>query len=165
MTAERPLETLVADLANELGRRNWLCATAESCTGGGVAAALTARAGSSSWFERGFVTYSNEAKQDMLGVAAATIRAHGAVSPETAAEMAAGALQRSRAQATMAVTGIAGPSGGTRDKPVGTVIFAWSIEDGETRVERRRFQGDRTAVRAASIDYAIEGMLRRLSRD
>lgn len=162
MTDDRPLETLVNDLAEELSRRDWLCATAESCTGGGIAAALTARAGSSGWFERGFVTYSNEAKQDMLGVAADTLRRHGAVSSETAAAMARGALSRSGAQAVMAVTGIAGPAGGTADKPVGTVIFAWAVAGAETSVERRRFPGDRAAVRAASIEHAIGGLLRRL---
>jgi len=164
MTGERPLDGLVEALANELCRRRWRCATAESCTGGGLAAALTARAGSSSWFDRGFVTYSNEAKQDMLGVTAATIETHGAVSAETAAAMAAGALQRSAAQATVAVTGIAGPSGGTAGKPVGTVIFAWSMRDAESVTESRHFQGDRAAVRTASIAHAIEGLLRRLSR-
>lgn len=156
------LDTLVKDLAEELSGRGWMCATAESCTGGGVAAALTARAGSSGWFECGFVTYSNQAKQDMLGVAADTLRGHGAVSAETAAEMAQGALSRSAAQAAMAVTGIAGPGGGTADKPVGTVIFAWAVEGAGTSVEQRCFRGDRAAVRTASIEHAIGGLLRRL---
>lgn len=162
MTDSHLLETLVTDLAEQLRRRAWLCATAESCTGGGIAAALTARAGSSEWFERGFVTYSNDAKQDMLGVAADTLRRRGAVSAETAAEMARGALSRSEAQAAMSVTGIAGPAGGSADKPVGTVFFAWAVEGAGTSVEQRHFQGDRAAVRSASIEHAIGGLLRRL---
>jgi len=108
------------------------------------------------------VTYSNAAKRDMLEVADATLRVHGAVSAQTAAAMAVGALRRSRAQATLAVTGVAGPFGGTPDKPVGTVVFAWAMEGAATSVERQRFEGDRAAVRAASIERAIEGLLERL---
>jgi len=159
------VERLVERLAEQLRRRGWRCVSAESCTGGGVAATLTAVAGSSDWFDRGFVTYSNQAKIEMLGVAADTIHRHGAVSPQTALEMAVGALHRSQAQAAMAVTGIAGPSGGSLDKPVGTVIFAWAMAGRETDVERRWVEGDRAAVRVASIEHALEGLLRRLSRD
>lgn len=154
--------TLVADLARELLDRQWRCATAESCTGGGIARALTELAGSSDWFERGFVVYSNESKQEMLGVASDTIGRVGAVSEEVARQMAEGALQHSRADAAIAVTGIAGPSGGTADKPVGTVVFAWATRDGGTTARTRRFDGDRRAIRAAAVEQGIEGLLVRL---
>lgn len=162
MTDKGTLTALVEALARELLDRSWLCAAAESCTGGGIAAALTSVAGSSSWFERGFVTYSNEAKQEMLGVCAVTIERFGAVSEETAREMAEGALKRSRAQAAMAVTGIAGPDGGLPGKPVGTVAFAWSLAGAGTTTRLRRLEGDRRAIREAAIEQAIEGMLGRL---
>jgi nicotinamide-nucleotide amidase len=162
MTEASTLLVLAGDLGRELLERGWMCVTAESCTGGGVARALTDLSGSSGWFERGFVTYSNQAKQEMLGVAAATIDRFGAVSEQTAREMAQGALERSRAQAAVAVTGIAGPTGGTPDKPVGTVVFAWSVEGGPTTTRVRRLEGDRQAVRSAAIEEAIEGMLGRL---
>jgi len=155
---------LVEDLARELLDRGWRCVTAESCTGGGIASALTELAGSSDWFERGFVTYSNESKTAMLGVDAATIERFGAVSEPTAREMADGALRNSRGQAAMAVTGIAGPSGGSPDKPVGTVVFAWALQDADTTVRTRRLDGDRRAVRAAAVEQALEGLLARLRR-
>jgi nicotinamide-nucleotide amidase len=154
----------VADLADALVARQWRCATAESCTGGGIAKALTERAGSSDWFERGFVTYSNEAKQEMLDIPAGTIQRYGAVSEQTARAMAAGALRHSRAHVAVAVTGIAGPSGGTPDKPVGTVVFAWAVRDAESRAETAHIPGDRSAVREASIVKAIEGLLDRSRR-
>lgn len=154
--------SLVEELARELLDRQWLCATAESCTGGGVADALTAVAGSSDWFDRGFVTYSNDAKREMLGVSAETIARFGAVSPETAREMADGALRHSRAQASLGVTGIAGPAGGSPGKPVGTVVFAWAVTGAGTTVREGWFGGDRTAVREASVEQAIEGLLARL---
>lgn len=156
------LSRLVDGLARELLDRHWLCVTAESCTGGGIAKALTELAGSSRWFERGFVTYSNQAKQDMLGVSIGTIDRHGAVSEQTAREMSEGALRHGRAQAAMAVTGIAGPEGGSPDKPVGTVVFAWSIQGTGTSTERLRLDGNRRAVREAAIETAIEGLLVRL---
>ncbi|MGA8262048.1 MAG: nicotinamide-nucleotide amidohydrolase family protein [Arenicellales bacterium] len=162
MTERSTLLALVEDLGRELLDRGWMCTTAESCTGGGIAEALTELSGSSLWFERGFVTYSNEAKQEMLGVAAATIQRCGAVSEETAREMAEGALVHSRAQAALAVTGIAGPTGGTADKPVGTVVFAWAVEGGPTTTRVRRLEGDRRTVRSAAIEEAIEGMLGRM---
>jgi nicotinamide-nucleotide amidase len=152
---------LVTQLAERLTRRGWWLVCAESCTGGGIAAALTDLAGSSAWFDRGFVTYSNQAKQDMLGVAAETLARHGAVSRETAVEMARGALARSNAQLSVAVTGIAGPSGGTPDKPVGTVWLAWADEQGVSAT-CERFPGDRARVRAATIDAALDGLLERL---
>ena len=150
-TIERLAETLLA-------RGRWI-ACAESCTGGGIAAALTDVAGSSGWFDRGFVTYSNAAKQDMLGVSADTLAIHGAVSEATAIEMAQGARRNSRADLTVAVTGIAGPSGGSPDKPVGTVWLAWAGE-GFVDAVLEHFDGDRRAVREATIDAAIVGLLR-----
>lgn len=154
----------VEDLARELLDRHWLCVTAESCTGGGIAEALTRVAGSSNWFERGFVTYSNESKRELLGVAAETIERFGAVSEETAREMAEGALKHSRGQVAMAVTGIAGPEGGTADKPVGMVVFAWAIAGAPTTVQIRRFEGDRAVIRDAAVEQAIEGLLVLLRR-
>lgn len=132
--------------------------TAESCTGGGVAQAVTSIAGSSDWFERGFVTYSNAAKEEMLGVSRATLEGHGAVSEETAREMALGALRFSRGTVAVAVTGVAGPAGGTAEKPVGLVCFAWA-ESGATRVESRHFAGDRDSVRRQSVEHALQGVL------
>lgn len=133
-------------------------ACAESCTGGGIAAALTDVAGSSAWFDRGFVTYSNDAKTEMLGVDAVTIEAAGAVSEQTVIEMAQGALVYSNAQLSVAVSGIAGPGGGSADKPVGTVWLAWATEAG-VRARCERFAGDRLAVRAAAVDHAVLGLL------
>ena len=130
-------------------------ATAESCTGGLIAGACTDLAGSSNWFERGFVTYSNEAKNEMLGVDMALIEAHGAVSEPVARAMVEGAIARSRATVAVSVTGVAGPGGGSPEKPVGTVWFGWSV-DGRVRTERRRFDGDRAAVRAATVRYALQ---------
>jgi nicotinamide-nucleotide amidase len=135
--------------------------TAESCTGGWVSMALTAVAGSSDWFERGYVTYSNAAKRDDLGVQEETLRRHGAVSEETAREMAAGAIRRTGAQAALAITGIAGPTGGTTAKPVGTVCFAWA-HGSNISSETRRFDGDRESVRRQSVLHALKGLLQRL---
>jgi nicotinamide-nucleotide amidase len=134
---------------------------AESCTGGWVAQCLTAIAGSSDWFERGFVTYSNEAKQEMLGVSLETLARHGAVSEPAALEMAAGALKRSHAEWALAITGVAGPSGGSAEKPVGTVCMAWAATDGRLDVETCHFQGDRQEVRAQSVAHGLTGLLRR----
>jgi nicotinamide-nucleotide amidase len=138
-----------------LREREWMLATAESCTGGMIAAACTDVAGSSEWFERGFVTYSNEAKTEMLGVDKALIDANGAVSEVVARAMAFGAVRHSRARVSVAVTGIAGPTGGSRDKPVGTVWFAFMV-DGRLSSETRRFDGDRAAVRSQTMDYALQ---------
>ena len=153
------------ELAKRLGERlkaaNAMLVTAESCTGGWAAQVVTSVAGSSAWFERGFVTYSNAAKQELLGVSAQTLRQHGAVSEETAREMARGALQRSRATVGLSITGVAGPSGGTREKPVGTVCFAWS-RGGEVRSETRHFSGDRESVRRQSVILALDGVLKTL---
>lgn len=132
--------------------------TAESCTGGQIAGACTDLAGSSGWFECGFVTYSNEAKTAMLGVDAALIARHGAVSEPVARAMAQGALARSRAQVSVAVTGIAGPTGGSVAKPVGTVWFGWCVL-GQVTSETRRFDGDRAAVRTATVRHALQRLL------
>ena len=150
----------VLELAEQLQRRGWWLACAESCTGGGIAAALTDVAGSSAWFDRGFVTYSNKAKQEMLGVSADTLARFGAVSRETAVEMATGTLVHSAAQLGVAVTGIAGPGGGSAAKPVGTVWIAWATERGVSAV-REHFAGDRAEVRAATVDAALLGLLER----
>jgi nicotinamide-nucleotide amidase len=139
-----------------------LLVTAESCTGGWVAQAITAVAGSSEWFERGFVAYSNDAKRELLEVSEATLARHGAVSEETAREMARGALQRSRGSLALAVTGVAGPGGGSGEKPVGTVCFAWAATAGLLLSETRRFEGDRESVRRQSVIRALEGVLRAL---
>lgn len=133
--------------------------TAESCTGGWVAEAMTSVAGSSAWFERGFVTYSNESKREMLGVPALTLRRHGAVSEPTARAMARGALRRSRGSFALAITGVAGPGGGTRNKPVGTVCFAWA-RGRKMRSETRRFAGGRSRVRRQSVLHALNEVLK-----
>ena len=145
----------LAALLRQQGRK---LATAESCTGGLVAAACTDLAGSSDWFERGFVTYSNEAKTSMLGVPASLIAAHGAVSEAVARAMAKGALQQSLAQVALAVTGVAGPSGGSAEKPVGTVWFAWALPSGLTS-EVQHFAGDRATVRAATVQHTLGRLL------
>jgi nicotinamide-nucleotide amidase len=156
---------LAAALGGALESRGLKVATAESCTGGLIAGAITDVAGSSAWFERGFVTYSNEAKIDLLGVRAETLAAHGAVSEETACEMAAGALGRSRADLAVAVTGIAGPSGGTPQKPVGLVWLAWSRRGGTVTGAAHHFSGDRAAVREATVVAALQGLLDLASLD
>lgn len=145
-------------LAQALLARGWMLATAESCTGGLIAAACTDLGGSSNWFERGFVTYSNEAKQELLGVDPALIAAHGAVSEVVARAMAFGAIRHSRARVSVAVTGVAGPTGGSPHKPVGTVWFGFQV-DGQLSSETRRFDGDRAAVRDASVRHALQRLL------
>ena len=149
-------------LAQTLKARGWMMASAESCTGGLIAACCTGLSGSSDWFERGFVSYSNAAKTDLLGVPGGLIEAHGAVSEQVARAMALGALAHSKAQISVAVTGVAGPTGGSADKPVGTVCFGWAI-DGQAWTERLRFDGDRDAVRAATVRHALAGLLERLA--
>lgn len=149
--AAHTLPGLVADL---MLKHRWMLATAESCTGGMIAAACTDLAGSSTWFERGLVTYSNEAKTDLLGVPTELIAAHGAVSESVARAMASGALQRSRAQVALSVTGVAGPGGGSPGKPVGTVWFGWATPHGVWS-EVQVFAGDRAAVRAATVRHSL----------
>ena len=138
--------------------------TAESCTGGWIAEAVTMVPGSSEWFERGFVTYTYISKREMLGVKEETLGRHGAVAEEVVREMAAGALARSHAQVAVAVSGVAGPGGGTPQKPVGTVCFAWSKKDGAPRSETKHFPGDREAVRRLSVEHALKGVLALLER-
>ncbi len=152
-------DALAAELGRALVARGWCCATAESCTGGLVAGAITDIAGSSDWFDRGFVTYSNAAKTGLLAVAAETLTRHGAVSEATALAMAEGALAASRADLVVAVTGIAGPGGGSEGKPVGTVCLAWAVRGGEAQAVTCRFDGDRRAVRHAAVARALAGML------
>ena len=154
---------LVEDLATALLARSWMLATAESCTGGLIAAACTDLAGSSNWLERGFVTYSNAAKTELLGVEAALIARHGAVSEAVARAMAQGALQHSHAQCALAVTGIAGPGGGSADKPVGTVWFAWKFPKKSIISEVCHFPGDRAAVRRATVAHALAKLLHNLN--
>jgi nicotinamide-nucleotide amidase len=148
--------------ADLLQKMQWRMTAAESCTGGLISAACTDLAGSSNWFERGFVTYSNEAKTELLGVDAALISRHGAVSEEVARAMAQGALAHAHAQVAVAVTGVAGPSGGSAAKPVGTVWFGWVTPAGVVS-EMRRFAGDRAAVRAASVHHALQRLIALLS--
>jgi nicotinamide-nucleotide amidase len=160
----RRLEQLSADLGRALLAEHLTLATAESCTAGGIGYAVTLAAGSSQWFDRGFVTYSNEAKQQMLGVSPAYLRDFGAVSEPVARAMAQGALSLAAAQVALAVTGIAGPGGGSADKPVGTVCFAWAIRRDASapawvRTETRRFDGDRAAVRTQTIVHALQALL------
>jgi len=155
------MDELAKRLGARLKRANEVLTTAESCTGGWAAQVVTSVAGSSAWFERGFVTYSNAAKQELLGVREETLRAHGAVSEETAREMAHGALERSQGTIAVSITGVAGPAGGTAEKPVGTVCFAWA-RGGEVRSETRRFAGDRESIRRQSVILALEGVMRAL---
>ena len=154
MTNASAIPSLVAALADALPSRGWMMATAESCTGGLIAGACTDLAGSSVWFERGFVTYSNAAKTELLGVDAALIASHGAVSEVVARAMAFGAVRYSQAQVSVAVTGVAGPGGGTPDKPVGLVWFGFSV-DGVLISEKQHFPGDRAAVRSATVAHAL----------
>lgn len=159
---ELSLEALVAQIAERLlARGEWL-ATAESCTGGLIAKLLTDRAGSSAWFERGVVSYSNAAKRELLGVPAATIEAQGAVSEATVCAMAQGLRAQAPVQWGVAVTGIAGPGGGSKDKPVGTVWHAWIDAQGRVEAECRRYDGDRDAVRQQTARRALAGLLERL---
>jgi nicotinamide-nucleotide amidase len=155
------LLALIGQLAQRLRERGWMMASAESCTGGLIAGACTELSGSSDWFERGFVTYSNRAKTELLGVDATLIDDHGAVSEPVARAMAVGAVERSGARCAVAVTGVAGPTGGTPAKPVGTVWFGWCTPAG-IFTERQRFNGDRAAVRRASVVHALGGLLQRL---
>lgn len=156
------IEAIVSALADALRQAGLKIATAESCTGGLVAGACTTIAGSSDWFERGFVTYSNEAKTEMLGVAAALIVAHGAVSEPVARAMAEGALERSHAQLAVAVTGVAGPGGGSPSKPVGTVWLAWARAGAATRTELLQLAGDRRSIREQTVQHALQRLLDRM---
>lgn len=164
LTWPEPVVRAVGRTAGLLQQRGWTLATAESCTGGLIAAACTEVAGASAWFDRGFVTYSNAAKSDLLGVPAALIAAQGAVSEPVARAMAAGAAQRAGAQAAVAVTGVAGPAGGSPGKPVGTVWFGWSVA-GRIHAARCRFDGDRNAVRLQTVIHALDRLCALAVRD
>lgn len=155
---------LVERLAQALRHQGACMATAESCTGGLIAAACTDLSGSSDWFDRGFVTYSNQAKTDMLGVAPALLAEHGAVSEAVAAAMAIGAQSVARVPYALAVTGVAGPTGGSAAKPVGSVWFGWATPDG-VETELCRFPGNRAGVRRATVQHALEGLLQRVLRN
>ncbi|MDZ4263871.1 MAG: nicotinamide-nucleotide amidohydrolase family protein [Pseudomonadota bacterium] len=153
------LINLAQSVGSALQQRGLMLATAESCTGGWVAQVMTAVPGSSQWFERGFVTYSNAAKCEMLGVSAATLAQSGAVSEEVVAQMVAGALRHSHAQVALAISGIAGPDGGSVEKPVGTLCLAWGMQDHAVITRRVQQPGEREAVRQAAVVLALNGVL------
>jgi nicotinamide-nucleotide amidase len=155
------VDALSAELGSLLAARRWRVTAAESCTGGLVAGAITSVAGSSGWFDQSYVTYSNAAKSERLGVAAELIAAHGAVSEAVAKAMAAGALVAAKADLAVAITGIAGPGGATPGKPVGTVCFAWAVGNRPPEARTQHFDGDRSAVRRASVVAALEGLIER----
>jgi nicotinamide-nucleotide amidase len=159
--SEQSTQVLCGLAAQLLLKNGWVLATAESCTGGHIAAACTDLAGSSTWFERGFVSYSNASKTELLGVDAALIAREGAVSEAVARAMASGAITHSRAQVAVAVTGVAGPSGGSADKPVGTVWLAWATPHGVS-AQVVHFTGGRAQVRAATVRHALQGLVHRL---
>lgn len=156
---DEPVAAPLADLFQRLGLR---LAVAESCTGGWLAKVITDLAGSSAWFDRGFVSYSNAAKQEMLGVLPKTLDAHGAVSEAVVAEMAAGALAQSAADVAVAISGVAGPGGGSAEKPVGTVCLAWAWPPNRLATQRLHLSGDRDAVRRQTVQAAIDGLMQRL---
>ncbi len=156
---EDPVTRLAAAVGKACAAKGFCIATAESCTGGGIAEAITRIGGSSAWFDRAFVTYTNQAKQQMLGVSKMTLRTHGAVSEPVALEMALGAIAASSADLVVSVTGIAGPGGATEGKPVGTVCFGWARRNGDSSTETQHFRGDRAAVRSSSVIHALERIL------
>jgi nicotinamide-nucleotide amidase len=157
--SDEELHQLAAALGEKLIARGWMLATAESCTGGWVGQLVTSLPGSSHWYERGFITYANAAKIEMLGVPEATLATHGAVSEETASAMAAGALAHSHAQATLAISGIAGPGGGTPQKPVGFVCYGWALADGTVMSSTCRLDGDRDEIRSRAVAAALRGLI------
>ena len=156
------MHSLVEELSLLLLQKNMIMTSAESCTGGLIGAAITERAGSSALYDRGFITYSNQSKMDLLGVCPETLEKFGAVSEQTAAEMAQGALQNSAAHISVSVTGIAGPSGGNTEKPVGLVYIGIALKDGGTQVVKNQFDGDRTSIRQATVEKALELLIERL---
>jgi nicotinamide-nucleotide amidase len=157
--SDEELHQLAVEVGDKLRARGWMLATAESCTGGWVGQLLTSLPGSSHWYERGFITYANTAKVEMLGVPEETLASHGAVSEETAAAMAAGALKHSRAQAALAISGIAGPGGGTPQKPVGLVCYGWALADGTLMSSTCRLDGDREEIRSRAVAAALRGLI------
>ena len=164
LPGDAELSGLVLELAQSLTTKGWSLATAESCTGGWIAKCCTDLAGSSAWFERGFVSYSNRAKHDLLGVAQDVLESEGAVSEAVAQQMAEGARRRAGVSAALSVTGIAGPDGGTADKPVGTVWFAWSLPGQAVHSDLQCFKGDRDAVRRQTVAHALSGLLALLDK-
>ena len=152
-------EQMVEELAQLLLKNDWRLSTAESCTGGLVSASLTHLAGSSNWFERGYVTYSNDAKSEDIGVESHLIEAHGAVSEQVAKAMAIGAKQSSNSNVAMSITGIAGPTGGSKEKPVGTVCFAWVLDNDQVFSETKLFSGDRSTVREQASQFVIQHLV------
>lgn len=161
--SDEELNQLATELGDKLQARGWMLATAESCTGGWVGQLVTAIPGSSNWYERGFITYANAAKVEMLGVPAETLDTYGAVSEDTASAMAAGALKHSHAQAALAISGIAGPGGGTREKPVGLVCYGWALADGTLMSSTCRLDGDRDEIRSRAVAAALRGLIDLLS--
>jgi nicotinamide-nucleotide amidase len=162
-TFDTEMEILISQLAETLQRSGWLLACAESCTGGWISKCCTDREGSSVWFDRGYIAYSYPAKTEMLGISEQRLLHFGAVSREIACDLAEGVRSRSGVQVSLAVTGVAGPGGGTESKPVGTVWFAWAVEGRPTEAECQRFSGDREAVRRQSALFALQGLLQRLA--
>jgi nicotinamide-nucleotide amidase len=156
---EDDITVIAQQMGRACKRRKVIVVTAESCTGGGVAAAITRISGSAKWFDRGFVTYHNDAKKKMLGVKQRTLKEHGAVSEPVARQMAEGAIRNSLADVSVSVTGIAGPTGGVPGKPVGTVWFAWGVRGGPTQSRRFRFKGDRYEVRRQAVAMALQGII------
>jgi nicotinamide-nucleotide amidase len=156
MKKNHSIDQLAAEVGTALKEKGYMLATAESCTGGGIGEAITRIAGSSHWYDRGFITYSNHAKQEMLGVSPQTILQFGAVSEESAREMVRGALERSRANIAVSVTGIAGPDGGSPLKPVGTVCVAWMVKDSTPSAKTFHFDGTREQVRLLTIQAALQ---------
>ncbi|OFZ70546.1 MAG: damage-inducible protein CinA [Betaproteobacteria bacterium RBG_16_58_11] len=159
------LNIIAEQVGAALKSRGLMLASAESCTGGWVGEAVTSVAGSSHWYDRGFITYTNESKQEMLGVSAQTLAEFGAVSEQTVREMAAGALKHSSAQIALAISGIAGPGGGTPDKPIGTVCMAWATRSGAGRSQTFYFDGDRTEVRRQAVLAALHGVMQMIEGD
>jgi nicotinamide-nucleotide amidase len=160
--SDAELAAQVRQLASLMVVRGWKMATAESCTGGWIAKCCTDLAGSSAWFERGFVTYSDQAKLDLLAVNAEALLENGAVSEAVVGQMASGARMKACVDAAVAVTGIAGPEGGTADKPVGTVWFGWDVGGAPVEIEVVCFKGDRDAVRRQTVMHALQGLNKRL---
>lgn len=158
-TPDSELLELATELGGKLAARGWMLATAESCTGGWVSMLLTSLPGSSAWFERGYVTYSNASKVELLGVPSTLLDAVGAVAEDTAQAMARGALQHSHAQAALAITGIAGPGGGTPQKPVGLVCYGWALADGTVMTSTCRLDGDREEIRSRAVAAALRGLI------
>jgi nicotinamide-nucleotide amidase len=156
---DEELHQLATELGEKLLARGWMLATAESCTGGWAGQLLTSLPGSSQWYERGFITYANAAKIEMLGVPAELIATQGAVSEDTASAMAAGALAHSHAQAALAISGIAGPGGGTPQKPVGLVCYGWALADGTVMSSTCRLDGDREEIRSRAVAAALRGLI------